>query len=76
MTTNNSEKPDGYGFEFRHQYDAGAPEIVVRTHRDSTLDDMCQVFETFLKATGYAPDLEVVITIPGNDTDGSPNDNR
>lgn len=45
---------DGYGFEFRFQYEKGGREVIVRDgNRDANLNDIVDSFEAFLKAVGY-----------------------
>ena len=61
MTRNHPPADEDYGFEFRHQYGEGKPEIIVRIHQDANLDLMAETFEGFLKAVGFSSDIEVAI---------------
>lgn len=45
---------EGYGFEFRFQYEDGGREVIVRDIRDADLPRIIETFESFLKAAGFA----------------------
>jgi hypothetical protein len=39
--------------KFESQYEEGMPKVTVELHSDSTLVQVLEAFEDFLKATGY-----------------------
>ncbi len=43
------------------QYDESHPRVRIEMHSDSSLDEVLEAFEGFLRATGYGFDGNVVI---------------
>ena len=39
--------------KFESQYDEDSPKVTMYLHSDSTLDEVTEVFERFLRAMGY-----------------------
>lgn len=48
--------------KFEYQYDENSPKITVELHPDTSLPDLIQSFQDFLKGAGYVFDGELDFT--------------
>jgi hypothetical protein len=47
--------------KFENQYDKNFPKITIELSSDSSLSEVLQAFQTFLKGCGYVFDGEIII---------------